>query len=182
MKSAIAFSPCHITGFFEISDGSRDPLYAGSRGAGVSLAQGVRTVVKASPARTNLVKIKINGKTTRSANVSHQVLDLVMHHRKDRENAALVIEHSIDLAIGAGLGTSGAAALSLALALNQVLGLGMSELEASKVAHITEIRCITGLGTVIAQSCGGLEIRTRPGAPGIGEVRQVSLSGKRTCF
>ncbi|MFX0108703.1 MAG: pantoate kinase [Candidatus Hodarchaeota archaeon] len=178
MKSAIAFSPCHITGFFEISDGSHDPLYAGSRGAGISLAQGVRTVVKASPSHSNLVMITINGKTAPSANVSHQVLDLALRHKEVREKAALLIEHSVDLAIGAGLGTSGAAALSLVLALNQALGLGMSKLEAFEVAHITEIRCKTGLGTVIAQSCGGLEIRTKPGAPGIGEVRQVPLSSE----
>ena len=175
MKNVTAFSPGHITGFFEVFDGSDDPLRVGSRGAGVSLIQGVRTVVKVSSNIRNSVRIRINGKHTGSAEVSHQVLDLALRHNRDMKNAALVIEHSVEVPIGAGLGTSGASALSLALALNEALGLGMSELEASKVAHIAEIRCKTGLGTVIAESCGGLEIRTKPGAPGIGEVRQVPL-------
>jgi pantoate kinase len=77
------------------------------------------------------------------------------------------------MSIGAGFGTSGAAALSLALALNETFELGMSKMEAAQIAHIAEVECKTGLGTVIAETYGGIEIRTKPGAPGIGEVRHI---------
>jgi pantoate kinase len=55
--------------------------------------------------------------------------------------------------------------------LNEVLGLGMSKLEAAQIAHVVEVECKTGLGTVIAETFGGFEVRVRPGAPGIGEIR-----------
>jgi pantoate kinase len=71
------------------------------------------------------------------------------------------------------LGTSGAAALSLALALNEALSLGLTKIEAAQIAHIAEVECKTGLGTVIAETFGGVEIRVKPGAPGIGEIKQM---------
>ncbi len=176
MRSATAFSPCHITGFFDIFDDSDDPLHVGSRGAGVSLANGARTAVTALPAFHNSFRIRINGKETDLAEVSRQVIDLTLRGKGDVKNPAFDIDHSVELPIGVGLGTSGAVALSLALALNEAHELGMSELEASRIAHIAEVRCRTGLGTVIAESIGGLEMRTKPGAPGVGEAIQVPLS------
>jgi pantoate kinase len=47
----------------------------------------------------------------------------------------------------------------------------MSTIEAAQIAHIAEVECKTGLGTVMAETFGGLEIRVKPGAPGIGELR-----------
>ena len=43
MTEATAFSPGHITGLFQVFDQSEDPLLQGSRGAGVSITQGVTT-------------------------------------------------------------------------------------------------------------------------------------------
>lgn len=58
----------------------------------------------------------------------------------------------------------------MALALNEALELGMSRIEAARVAHIAEIECRTGLGTVLAELSGGFGVMVRPGAPGIGET------------
>jgi pantoate kinase len=44
------------------------------------------------------------------------------------------------------------------------------------MAHQAEVENKTGLGTVIAQEKGGIEIRTKPGAPGIGHVDQVPFN------
>ncbi|MFQ6011004.1 MAG: hypothetical protein ACE5KG_02410, partial [Nitrososphaerales archaeon] len=44
MKSS-AYSPSHITGLFRICNGTTDPLGIGSIGAGVSLANGIKTDV-----------------------------------------------------------------------------------------------------------------------------------------
>jgi len=63
MNQVKAFSPCHLTGFFQICDESTDPLHVGSRGAGVSLSQGVTTTVKIDESSTSSIEIKINGET-----------------------------------------------------------------------------------------------------------------------
>jgi pantoate kinase len=77
--------------------------------------------------------------------------------------------------MGAGLGTSGAGALSLAYALNQLYGSPLSQEQAARLSHRAEVVCRTGLGTVIAETVGGLEIRTKAGAPGVGRVTVIPL-------
>jgi pantoate kinase len=175
MKEARAFSPCHITGFFQILDHPANSLYAGSRGAGVSLSRGVETVVEVSEALKSSLQIKINGFASNSAEVSKHVVDSFLTKFKEMENFEIIVEHHVEVPTGAGFGTSGAAALGLALALNDVFGLGISKIEAAQLAHMAEIECKTGLGTVIAETFGGVEIRVRPGAPGIGEIKHVPV-------
>lgn len=173
MKVARAFAPCHITGVLQIFDQSADALYVGSKGAGVSLRRGVETLVKIKKASKNSLQVKINGFASNSAEVSEHVANVFLSRSKETEKFDITVDHLVDVPIGAGFGTSGAAALSLALSLNKVLGLGMSKIEAAQMAHIAEVECKTGLGTVIAETFGGVEIRLKPGAPGIGEIKQV---------
>lgn len=174
MKETKAFSPCHITGFFQILDQTQDVLHAGSKGAGVSLGHGVKTEVKFKKAERTSTKIMINNFVSDSAEVSEHVLDAFLIRL---ENAFKInVRHYVSLPIGAGFGTSGAAALSLALSLNEAFGLGMSRTKAAQIAHIAEVECKTGLGTVIAETFGGLEIRVKPGAPGIGKIKKVPIS------
>jgi pantoate kinase len=175
MKEARAFSPCHITGFFQIFDDSTNPLYVGSRGAGVSLGQGIKTTVTVRKALQNSVEIKING-VTDSAEVSKQVVNAVFGKLEKGDCYDITIDHRVSVPIGAGFGTSGAGALSLALALNEAFGLGMTRVQAAQMAHAAEVECKTGLGTVIAETFGGVEVRTKQGAPGIGEIIQVPVS------
>jgi len=175
MKEARAFSPCHITGFFQIFDQSANYLHVGSTGAGVSLSRGIETIVKVKKALKNSVKVRINGFASNSAEVSKHIVNALLSRFNEMENSEIIVEHRIGVPIGAGFGTSGAAALSLALALNKVFGLGMSKIETAQLAHIAEVECKTGLGTVIAETFGGVEIRVKPGAPGIGEIRHVPV-------
>jgi pantoate kinase len=175
MKEARAFSPCHITGFFQILDQPSNSLYAGSRGAGVSLSQGVETAVKVSEALKSSLQVRINGFDSNFAEVSKHVVDSFLSRFKEMENFAITVEHHVEVPTGAGFGTSGAAALGLALALNEVFDLGMYKIEAAQLAHTAEVDCKTGLGTVIAETFGGVEIRVKPGAPGIGEIKHVPL-------
>jgi pantoate kinase len=171
MKQAVAFAPCHITGVFQIFDESSDPLYVGSRGAGVSLRLGVRTAVKINKAQSHRSTIHINNRATDSAQVSENVVNAFLSHLDEKLRFEVRVEHRIEAPIGAGFGTSGAAALSLALALNEALDLGLSKTEAAQISHVADVECKTGLGTVIAETYGGVEIRVKPGAPGIGEVK-----------
>lgn len=174
-SEAASFSPAHITGFFQIFDKPRNPLFRGSRGAGISLAKGVKSTVRLRKSPRRSVKIKINGRTTETAHVSSSVVDAFLSIAG--EDYRIEIEHEIGVPIGCGLGSSGAGALGLALALNEAFGLKLSKIEAAQVAHIAEVKCKTGLGTVIAELSGGLEIRVKPGAPGIGEVKPIKVYG-----
>ena len=175
MKEATAFAPGHITGAFQIFDGSADTLKVGSRGFGVSLNLGVSTSVKVEKDSENSLKVKINNHASGSARVSRHVVDTFLARFGEMKNLEISVEHCIKTPIGAGFGTSGAAALSLALALNEATGLGMSKIEAAQLAHVAEVECKTGLGTVIAETFGGLEIRVKPGAPGIGQIRRLPV-------
>ena len=176
MKTSAAFAPCHITGLFQIFDKPANPLYAGSKGAGFSISKGVKTTVKAEKAAKWSVKIKVNGSNVDSAEVSEKVLNIFRSMFPEIGEHEVLVEHEVEAPIGAGFGTSGAAALSLALALNDAFNLGMSKIKAAQLAHTAEVECKTGLGTVIAETFGGVEIRIKPGAPGIGEIRQIPVS------
>ena len=170
-----AFSPGHVTGFFEVPSQQTNPLYKGSKGAGFSIDVGISTAVHLYEGRGS--KILINGKAAkpREVEVSQWVVD---QYLKD-ESYFAKIEHDIDIPVGFGLGSSGAAALSTSYALNAALGSKKSATEAAQLAHRAEIACKTGLGTVIAEYSGGFEMRRTAGAPGIGTVDTIPLEDYR---
>ena len=145
-------------------------MRVGSKGAGVSLNLGTKTIVRVKRGSKQRLRIGIGNQRVSSASVSREVVKIFLQRFHSVRNCDVEVEHEIGAPIGAGFGTSGAAALSLALALNEAMDLGMSRIEAAQVAHVAEVRCGTGLGTVIAETYGGLEIRVKPGAPGIGEL------------
>jgi pantoate kinase len=175
MEEARAFAPCHITGFFQIFDTSANALDVGSRGAGVSLSLGIKTLVKIKRSSESLFRISLNNVVSGSADVSEHVLKTFRSRFKEMESSKISVDHQTEVPLGAGFGTSGAAALSLALALNKALRLGLSRIEAAQLAHVAEVECKTGLGTVIAETFGGGEIRVKPGAPGIGEIKEMPI-------
>ena len=174
MKEFTAFSPGHITGLFQICDEAENPLLKGSRGAGVSITRGVVTKVRIERAPKASFEIRINGNGLESAKVSKCVINALLPVVGG--NYRILVNHDINVPIGSGFGSSGAGALSLALALNEAFRLGLSRVEAAQVAHIAEVRCKTGLGTVIAETFGGLEIREKPGAPGVGEIKRIPIN------
>ena len=152
------FVPGHITGFFTIQN-HEIKLKNGSCGAGFLLSKGVKTTVSAS----DELVISVNqGDST----VIDEVLSIF-----ELKNTDFKITQDIQLPIGAGFGTSAASALSLALALNEFLNLGYSDELCGQIAHMAEVNLGAGLGDVIAQTGHGLVLRTKPGAPGIGEIK-----------
>ncbi len=171
-----AFSPCHVTGFYhKMMDYSSD-LKSGSIGAGVSLAEGVSTRVTVYEAAIkNTFEISINGAMTDGAIVSKKVIgDYV---RLINRPLHISVCHETRIPVGFGLGTSGAAALSLSISLNDALRTGLSVIECAQLAHCAELYCRTGLGTVISEFTGGLELRTLAGAPGIGRIEKIPIRG-----
>ncbi len=174
MKTAKAFSPGHLTGIFQICDEPEDPLRKGARGAGVSIERGVYTTITAEPADRSSYIIRINGREM-EAPVSEWVLNHLL--KLASKPYRVVVEHRVEIPIGAGFSSSGAGALSLALALNEALNLGLTTLEAAQVAHRAEIECRTGLGSVLACLTGGIGITIKPGAPGIGRPVRFDPQG-----
>ncbi len=177
----MAFAPGHITGFFQICDDSDEPLRKGSRGAGVSVEKGVTTAVEIAQSKTPSMQIRINGHLTTSALVSERVVASFLGLVSDKPYK-INVKHEIKLPIGCGFGISGSGALSLALALNEGFELGLSRVEAAQIAHVAEVVCKTGLGSVIAETYGGIEIRVKAGGPGIGEVQTLPLNEDYVVF
>ncbi|MEE0935573.1 MAG: pantoate kinase [Methanobrevibacter sp.] len=154
------FVPGHITGFFTIEN-HEIKLKKGSCGAGFLLSKGVKTTI--SPCDKLIIDVNQGDST-----VIDEVLSIL------EIDANFKITQDIQLPIGAGFGTSAASALSLTLALNEFLNLGYSEELCGQIAHMAEVNLGGGLGDVIAQTGKGLVLRTKPGAPGIGEIKSFN--------
>jgi pantoate kinase len=119
--------------------------------------------------------VRINGSEMLQTPVSRYVLQFFSDRTAKKYFAE--VDHTVQVPIGSGFGSSGAGALSLALALNKSLEAGFSDLEVAQIAHLAEIECQTGLGTVLAETLGGFEVRLKAGAPGFGETRKINLTG-----
>jgi len=145
----------------------------GSTGAGVNIEHGVVTRVAVRKGLKPRVSVMLNGRRLVNAVVSKRVINeyLLLY----REPWTVKVDYICDLPVGRGYGTSGAGAASLTLALNDALGNPLGRIAAFSVAHKAEVKARTGLGTVAAVSEGGLAVRVKPGAPGIGEVRKLSV-------
>jgi len=154
-EAVSAFVPGHVTGFFSVHEGD-DPMSTGSRGGGITLADGVTVTVRAGERETYL---EDTSAPIAPVERIREALDV---------DATVLVETS--LPPGCGFGVSGAAALGTALAAAESFELEYSENELISLAHGAEVRAGTGLGDVVAQARGGVVLRTEPGAPGEGEL------------
>ncbi|MBM4240190.1 MAG: GHMP kinase [Euryarchaeota archaeon] len=173
MKCSV-FVPSHITGFFEIVD-HKDPLKKGSRGAGVVLDRGVITRVKINSSKDNVI-IKINGKKNpEESPITRKTVDL-MKKEFELENKLIKIDHMIQVPIGAGFGVSAAFALGTSFGIARALNLPVTHNKAASIAHLAEIEMKSGLGDVISELHGGIVLRLKEGAPGIGMIDKLISS------
>jgi pantoate kinase len=88
------------------------------------------------------------------------------------------IKHNTDIPIGAGFGSSAAGSLGAALALSKALELKLTFNQLGRIAHVAEVKCKTGLGTVGPIMLGGCIVTVEPGAPGIGIIDRIPLNPK----
>lgn len=77
--------------------------------------------------------------------------------------------------LGYGFGVSGASSLIHALVSAIVLKKETLLAKYASYAHEAEVIYKTGLGDVISQYYGGVEIRLKPGAPGYGVIKNISI-------
>jgi pantoate kinase len=180
-RTAKAFAPGAISSFFEIynttADGKAitDFERVGARGGGFGLQSGVHTKVTAEEAPINSVQVFINLQSTREAKTTENVIQTLLNQASKKYRVK--VEHHVDVPIGMGFGTSAGGALTAGLALREALALPLTGNQIGKIAHIAEIQCQTGLGTVSSLTVGGgLILVTEPGAPGICQIDRIPIS------
>jgi len=179
-KTTKAFSPAGISSFFEICDRTADgkPIanlqQVGARGGGFGIEKGVSTEVNVATAEKNSVKVFINGKLLPEAETTKTVVQMLLE--KTNEKYEVVVRHDVEIPIGAGFGSSAAGALTTALAFSKALGLNLTYNQIGRIAHVAEVRCKTGLGTVGPLMLGGCILTIEPGAPGIAIIDRIPIS------
>lgn len=179
-KISKAFSPGGISSFFEICDRTADgkPIanleQVGARGGGFGIEKGVSTEVSVAAAKKNSVKVFINGKSWPEAETTKTVVQMLL--KKTNKKYAVVVRHNVEIPIGAGFGSSAAGALTTALAFSKALGLNLTYNQLGRVAHVAEVKCKTGLGTVGPLMLGGCVLTIEPGAPGIAIIDRIPIS------
>ena len=141
---AIAFSPAHITGFFQIFL-DEDEKKAGSRGAGISLSLGSYAFVKHAD------RISISKKASVARDAIKRLGNFEVRIRNE-------------LPVSQGFGISGASALSAAMAACYIKGISFQK--ALELAHVAEVKHKSGLGDVVAAYHGGMEARIQQGLYG----------------
>lgn len=171
-RTAQVWAPNHITGFFYSND-ENNPLKRSSLGAGVNLSRGTTTFIEATPSSQNEISVFINTQPT-NAPLTHWLVKSFQKKYTNRKYK-LEINHTMEMPVSAGFGTSGSGALSTALALRNACGIDISDEECYQLAHIADVETKGGLGTVMAEIAGGLEMRVDFGGPGIGKVETIPL-------
>ncbi len=154
VRTAVAFSPAHISGYFCRVDGP-DTASTGSIGAGLVINEGVTARVT----RAKRLSVRIEDPSGRDTVLRSPLL---LEAMQQLGMPARVIT-STPLPIGAGYGCSAAALLSTLTALSTLYSRDLSREEIASLAHEIEVRHRTGLGDVAALQGGGLACREGPG-------------------
>ena len=162
---AKAFSPGHVTGFFEIRPDD-DPLSSGSRGAGMCLTLGATSEVLMVPATRQSIKVTINGRNSKA-----EVTKRAIRHLIGDKGYRVEVVTELELPLSQGFGMS--AAGSLSAAMGAAILLGKERQEAYEASHRAEIETGCGLGDVSAIHRGGITLRRRAGLPPKGEVVRI---------
>src|SRR6266540_3453413 len=167
-----AFAPGHITAFFVGYD-DVNPFRKGSRGAGVCTTLGVHTVARAREDRQQSVEVFINDEPAKAESTERAARLLLGSAPYE-----VKVLQKQQLPVSQGFGMSGAGALSTVLALDEALGLGRKRDELVGLAHRSDVETGTGLGDVMPQAVGGMDLRVKPGAPPYGLVKKFEVDAE----
>ena len=171
-----SFVPAHITAFFvpRVRD---DPLKSGSLGAGVNLDKGVNVFASIETGTLERhIHVAFNGEPVKreDAPISYSVAEELVPADFLGE---VEIWQYFDFPNGHGFGNSAGGALGTALALGHAFG--GTWLKAAQTAHRHEVLNGGGLGDVVAQLAGGIEVRVKAGGPGVGVVDNLFFEDYR---
>ena len=161
-----AFCPGHVTALFYAPGPGPSPEATGSRGAGVCVSLGARATVDAeSTDITEVLPMEVG----RIPPVMASALGGYLERSPEPVTVRGGLE--LDLPVGQGFGMSGAMTFAALVAAEAELGLAGGDLDVLTAhAHVAEVMNRTGLGDVVAQAAGGIDLRRRPGLPPVGEV------------
>lgn len=151
---ARAFAPGNISGLFKII-AHDDPAKMHSLGWGFTVSDGVEVTVTRSIDRSS--KVTFNGNTINFPTVTSALHDLTPE--------SLYVEIHSNLPLSSGFGLSGAATYASLIAANHLLNLNKNREALAMIAHVAEVRNLTGLGDVCAQHNGGCLVKTIAGHP-----------------
>ncbi|MHA1226444.1 MAG: pantoate kinase, partial [Candidatus Hodarchaeales archaeon] len=171
MREVVYWVASHLTGIFEIKDTAPDVMHKGSRGAGLCINRGVKTCITETESPNLEIYFNEKKVSPSEAIVTKSVIDLEISPERSQ---GLKIKHEFEIPIKGGFGASAAGALGTAYCLNDFFELNMSDLELFQIAHQAEVQTKSGLGDIIGLYQGGLEIRVKEGAPGIGKTIAIN--------
>jgi len=179
-NQAKAFCPAGISSFFEICDQTPDgkPITdlerVGARGGGFGFVRGVLTEVDVKKSETTSLRVLINGEDFPEAETTKTVARTLL--KKVNKAYAVTVKHRVEVPIGAGFGSSAAGALGTAFALSEALGIHLTYNQLGQIAHVAEVKCRTGLGTVGPLLLGGCIVTVEPGAPGYAVIDRIPIT------
>ena len=162
----VAFSPGHVSGFFEPVYSRQNMDRTGSRGAGINVSLGVLSEVIAESSTRQDFEIFVNKRK-----FSSPVIRLALRYLLGEKSFHVVVKTNLELPLGQGFGMSAASALSTTFALAKIIG--APDTDAMKASHYAEIQLRTGLGDVMACCFGGVEIRKEAGLPPWGMIEHI---------
>jgi pantoate kinase len=125
------------------------------------------------------IDVRINGdEDAKNSSITFKTLELMEREfaiSKLLDYKTLIVDHEVEVPIGAGYGISAACALGTALATAKILEMDITFNRAAAMAHLAEIEMKSGLGDVIAEVNGGITFRLKEGAPGIAVTDKMIL-------
>jgi pantoate kinase len=163
MAHAVAFSPGHISGFFQPSYELKNICKTGSRGVGFSVVLGAISHVSIEKSNNQKVVTYLNGKTYDSPLIKECIRYLLSD-----APVKITVKTRLDLPLHQGFGMSAASVLSMAYAASSCLHIPKEN--AVKAAHTAEVQLKTGLGDIAGSLKGGFEVRSKPGLPPYGLI------------
>ncbi|OYT38519.1 MAG: pantothenate kinase [Desulfurococcales archaeon ex4484_58] len=157
--------PLHVSGIWIPVLRENDVRGSGSLGAGLNLS--LYLVVR-DYSVGDRCRIRVNGREV-----------LVDHARYicSRTGVELRVNMESPVDLGRGYAVSAASLLAYSILSGLLKGSGFLE-EYASYAHEAEIIYRTGLGDVLAIYYGGVEVRVKPGSPGIGVVKHIVVKEK----
>jgi len=148
----------------------------GATGGGFVLSKGVYTTAALSKGTSPLeIAVTVNGDPSYDARTTRRAIELLLRDGRVK-TGSLHINQRVQVPIGSGFGASAASALSGVLATARAADLPLPESRVAYAAHVAEIQCGTGLGTVSAIFRGsGAGAITSAGAPGVAKFLRVRV-------
>jgi len=138
------------------------------------ISRGVLTHVRLKRVDRSRISVRINNRAASHAKTTIAAVARLLQISGEKYEA--IIEHDVDVPIGAGYGASAAGSLSAALAFSEAADLGLSVNEVGRVVHGAEIANGTGLGTVGPILTGGFILTRKSGGPGIAVIDRLPVS------